>query len=113
MYHKFAVSHQGVYPQYPVGVTYPTKRFNINNMRNFLQKVRDFQVKYSAKIYIGEFGCSIFTDPTSRLRWFMDCIQIFKEYGWHWSYHAFREWSGWNIEDDPAILNLFKGAWKA
>ena len=23
---------------------------------------------------------------------------IFEEYGWDWSYHAYREWPGWNLE---------------
>lgn len=27
-----------------------------------------------------------------------DCISLFEEYGWDWSYHAFREWSGWDVE---------------
>lgn len=27
-----------------------------------------------------------------------DCISLFEEYGWNWSYHAFREWSGWSVE---------------
>jgi hypothetical protein len=29
-----------------------------------------------------------------------DCIELFEEFGWDWSYHAFREWSGWSVEDD-------------
>ena len=27
-----------------------------------------------------------------------DCIELFEEFGWDWSYHAFREWSGWSVE---------------
>lgn len=33
-----------------------------------------------------------------------DAICLFEEYGWDWSYHAFREWAGWSVEheaDDP------------
>ncbi len=25
-------------------------------------------------------------------------IDIFEAQGWDWSYHAFREWSGWSVE---------------
>lgn len=27
-----------------------------------------------------------------------DLISIFNEYGWDWTYHAFREWPGWSVE---------------
>ena len=30
-------------------------------------------------------------------------IDLFEEYGWDWSYHAYREWDGWSVEhgSDP------------
>ena len=31
-------------------------------------------------------------------RYLRDCIELFEEFGWDWSYHAFREWSGWSVE---------------
>jgi hypothetical protein len=32
-----------------------------------------------------------------------DCIELFEEYGWDWTYHAYREWDGWSVEhgSDP------------
>ncbi|NLE54436.1 MAG: glycoside hydrolase, partial [Lentisphaerae bacterium] len=27
-----------------------------------------------------------------------DCIAIFEEYGWDWTYHAFRESPIWSVE---------------
>ncbi len=27
-----------------------------------------------------------------------DAIAIFEKHGWDWSYHAYREWHGWNLE---------------
>jgi len=29
-----------------------------------------------------------------------DCIEVFEEYGWDWTYHAFREWQGWSVEHE-------------
>ena len=29
-----------------------------------------------------------------------DCIALFEEYGWDWTYHAFREWNGWSVEHE-------------
>ncbi|HXP89452.1 MAG TPA: hypothetical protein VN931_00850, partial [Fibrobacteria bacterium] len=31
-------------------------------------------------------------------RYLADCISLFEEYGWDWSYHAFREYQGWDLE---------------
>lgn len=31
-------------------------------------------------------------------RYLADVIDLFEEYGWDWSYHAFREWAGWSVE---------------
>ena len=25
---------------------------------------------------------------------------MFDEYGWDWTYHAFREWNGWSVEHE-------------
>ena len=29
------------------------------------------------------------------------CIALFRDYGWDWTYHAFREWEGWSVEHEP------------
>ena len=36
-----------------------------------------------------------------------DLLEIAEEYGWDWSYHAFREWNGWSLEhegDNPQTM---------
>jgi len=25
-------------------------------------------------------------------------IDLFEEHGWDWTYHGFREWTGWSVE---------------
>ena len=99
MYRPHAFTHQGVhggkerwaYPGVIQGVAYDK-----DALRRELQPVRDFQLAYNVPIYIGEF---------SAIRWgkgsdqyLKDVTDIFEEYGWDWSYHAFREWSGWSLE---------------
>ena len=58
--------------------------------------MREFQLAYNVHIYVGEF---------SAIRWapgaadyLRDCIELFEEYGWDWTYHAYREWDGWSVE---------------
>ncbi|MBN1409811.1 MAG: cellulase family glycosylhydrolase [Spirochaetales bacterium] len=99
MYVPGEFTHQGVYNR-KTGIRYPGKINNIfynkETLTKVLQPVRDFQLAYHVHIYIGEF---------SAIRWapgaaayLRDCIEIFEVYDWDWSYHAFREWSGWSVE---------------
>jgi len=56
----------------------------------------EFCRRYRVQMYVGEF---------SAIRWapggenyLADLISIFEANHWDWSYHAFREWQGWNAE---------------
>lgn len=61
-----------------------------------LAPVRDFQMRHKARIYVGEFSAVAWAEGADR--YIADCIELFEEYGWDWSYHAFREWHGWDVE---------------
>ena len=67
-------------------------------LRKVLQPIRDFQLKYGARIYMGEFSAIRFAPGAAQ--YIQDLIEIFEEYGWDWSYHAFREWYNWSVEYD-------------
>ena len=102
MYHPGGFTHQGVHGS-AIGATYPdpAKKLDKDELRRHLQPVRDFQLKYNARIYIGEF--SAIRWAVGAAQYLQDCSDIFEEYGWDWSYHAYREWSGWSVEhgSDP------------
>ena len=61
------------------------------------------QTKYRAHIYVGELSAIRWAPDNSAHSYLRDCIDIFEEYDWDWTYHAFREWSGWSVEhgEDP------------
>jgi endoglucanase len=104
MYVPGEFTHQGVNNS-RTGVVYPGKIGNTmwdkEQLRKVLAPVREFQLAYNVHIYCGEF---------SAIRWapgaadyLRDCIELFEEYGWDWTYHAYREWDGWSVEhgSDP------------
>ncbi len=104
MYVPAQFTHQGVHDT-PTGIAYPGKIgnsiWNKEQLRKVLAPVREFQLAYNTHIYVGEF---------SAIRWapgaadyLSDCIDLFEEYGWDWTYHAYREWDGWSVEhgSDP------------
>ena len=66
------------------------------SLRKALQPVRDFELRHHAKIYVGEFSTVIWAPGAAQ--YLRDLIDIFEEYGWDWSYHAFRESRLWDLE---------------
>ena len=98
--HEF--THQGVHGEWKP-VTYPGKigstQWDKQQLRKVLQPVREFQLAYNVHIYAGEFSAVRWAPGAeSYLR---DCIELFEEYGWDWTYHAYREWDGWSVEHGP------------
>lgn len=127
MYVPGTYTHQGVHAKGDnwMRVPYPSAKLDRETLLAALQPVRDFQQRHNAVIYIGEFSAVAWAEGAER--YLADCISIFEEYDWHWSYHAFREWSGWSVEhawtgrnrevapssDNPrkqALLNGFRTA---
>ncbi len=81
------------------------KGWNKEYLRRELAKAREFQLKTGARIYVGEFSCIRWAPGAAD--YIRDLIDLFEEYGWDWTYHAFREWDGWSVEhsDDPDVKN--------
>lgn len=106
MYVPHAFTHQGVHSkgasyEYPgeVGGRFWGKA----QLESALQPVVDFQERYNVHIYMGEFSAIRWAPNQSAYRYLRDVIDIFEARGWDWTYHAFREWSGWSVEhgEDP------------
>ncbi len=111
MYIPLAYTHQGVLWKQGEGVPYPNaeKDWNAESLRGALRPVREFQLRHGAKIYCGEFSAVAWAPGADR--YLRDCIDIFEEYGWDWSYHAFREWGGWSVErEGPDAQHLVPAA---
>ena len=93
-------THQGVFKNAPMGPSYPGMIDGVyvdkDFLRKFLEPVIKFQKKYGARIYCGEFSVARYAPGGAR--YLADVISLFEEYGWEWSYHAFRESHFWSVE---------------
>ena len=103
MYWPNEYTHQGVdrpwvtpedQPKYPG--TFNTRPFDRAALAAQLAPVREFQQAYGARIFVGEF--SVVRWAPGGAQYVADLISLFEEYGWDWTYHAFREWPGWSLE---------------
>lgn len=102
MYVPHQFTHQGVSGS-PVGIAYPGTiggvEWNKDQIRKTLAPVREFQLAYNVHIYVGEFSAIRWAPGAAR--YLADCIDVFEEYGWDWTFHAYREWDGWSLEHGP------------
>lgn len=90
-------THQGIRARSMVGpYPDPAKGWNREWIRLMAEPMRQFQLKYNVPIYVGEFG--VIRWAPGGAQWLDDWISVFEEYGWDWSFHAYREWSGWSVE---------------
>ncbi len=101
MYQPHQFTHQGV-RTIPVGLRYRGviggEQWDKERIREALVPARDFQQTFNVAMYLGEFSAIRWAPDNSAYRYLKDVIDIFEEYGWDWSYHAFREWEGWSVE---------------
>jgi endoglucanase len=101
MYVPHAFTHQGVHTSGPA-YRYPGliegKQWDRAQLEKALAPVVSFQNRYHVHIYIGEFSAIRWAPDNSACRYLSDLIDIFEQHDWDWSYHAFREWSGWSVE---------------
>jgi hypothetical protein len=99
VYNPIQFTHQGVM-SHPTGAAYPdaAKGWDRECLRRVLGPVRAFQERHGAKIYVGEFSAAAWAPGADA--YLRDCIALFAEYGWDWTFHAFREWGAWSVEHE-------------
>ncbi len=99
MYLPLLYTHQGVKGN-ARGLVYPDNAKGIDKewLREKLSPLREFQLRNGVRVYVGEFSAVCWAPGAAD--YLRDCIAIFNEYGWDWTYHAFREWAGWSVEHE-------------
>ncbi len=100
MYNPAAFTHQNLREEARPGPIYPdpAPKWDKEYLRRVLAPVRDFQQRHGARIYVGEFSAVAWANGAGD--YLRDCISLFNEYGWDWTYHAFRQWPGWSVEHE-------------
>lgn len=110
MYYPPALTHQGI-AERPYPVTYPYGNLNRDKLEAHLGAMTRLARDKKLTCYIGEFSISNFASDESRVAYLKDCIRIFEERGWHWSYHAWREAPVWDVEPRPSVLKVLTDGW--
>ncbi|MBR3084809.1 MAG: cellulase family glycosylhydrolase [Kiritimatiellae bacterium] len=106
VYAPMLFTHQGVHGR-TSGEKWPDpgRKWDKDFLRETLRPVREFALRHNARIYVGEFSAIAWAEGAEN--YLRDCIDLFEEYGWDWTYHAFREWKGWSVEyEGPDIGHM-------
>ena len=104
MYEPFEFTHQRVGDaRFTAEVDYPGPvpgqgLWNRERLQAELAPVKQFADRHGVEIYVGEFGAPRWAPPGARERYLADLVAIFAGWGWSWTYHAWREWHGWDAE---------------
>ncbi len=100
VYNPIQYTHQGVFRPVDEPIPYPCadKGWDKDYLRRILIPVRAFEKRHGAKIYVGEFSAATWAPGADE--YLRDCTDLFNEFGWDWTYHAFRESPCWSVEHE-------------
>jgi endoglucanase len=108
MYDPQEITYQGIrikstgeerpMPRYYPGTLSNGEMVDKEWLRKEVQPVLEYSRQHGFPIFVGEFSCVRWAPGDTGVNYLRDVIDLFEEYGWHWTYHAFREWSGWSLE---------------
>lgn len=91
VYNPQSYTHQGVN-----GAAEPVSAPTQATLQAAILPARNFQLDYNVNMYVGEFSAARWAPGAAT--YLDNAITLFDTYGWDWSYHAFREWNGWDLE---------------
>jgi len=104
MYRPHNFTHQGVYND-KTGIAYPSQIdgeiWDKERLREEMLPAIEFQEAFNVQIYVGEFSVIRWAPGQSGYNYLSDVTDLFEQYQWDWSYHAYREWDGWSVEHGP------------
>lgn len=107
MYEPSRFTHQRVFDKTQASAAYPGeiegREWNRKKLLSVMQPAIDFARKHRVHLYVGEFSAIRWAPGAEK--YLADLTSIFEEQGWDWTYHAFREWSGWSLEHSPDEQN--------
>jgi len=93
-------TQQGIHSAVYGGLEYPSREWNKDWLRDVLQPVRDFQLRYGVKVQVGEFGVDSLTPTNSRVAYLRDLLELFEEYEFDYTYWVFKQWGAYSFEHE-------------
>ena len=93
----YEFTHQGHIGK-PAGLTYPTAEVNKEYLRSLIQPAWEFKQLHGVQVYVGELIAYCYIDTESRIAYLRDCLDLFEEYGFDYTYWAYRGTAAASLE---------------
>ena len=61
-----------------------------STLRKMLEKYHRFAIRNKTKVFVGEFGINFRGGYFGELNWLKDCLEIFEEYDFSWTYWTYK-----------------------
>lgn len=119
-YSPLIITHQGIDAyqgitdpkgrvMYPGDTTFKADYFPNSS---YWKSPMNFGKTFNVPIWVGEFSCVNWAPRNSAgewvsTRWVDDCIKFMESVGWSWSYHAWREFEGWDSEIPSSFYDSY------
>ena len=109
-YKPLKFTHQGVDESHPYGVIFPAtidaQWWDSDKINQWLDLVVNFKNKYNVPVLFGEFSVIRWADSQSAQYWYKALLDRLEIEGISWCHHAWREYSGWNLEYEGGYNDL-------
>jgi cellulase (glycosyl hydrolase family 5) len=93
----YMFTHQGHMGK-PAGLKYPSSDLDKDYLRSLIKPAYEFKKRYGVQIYVGELIVYCYVDSTSRSAYMRDCLDLFEEYGFDYTFWAYRSWLHSSLE---------------
>lgn len=106
-YSPLSITHQGtsttVRKPFPDPASSSYKSLTYFGNVSYWANPRDFAIKYNVPLWFGEFSCINWAPKNalgqwSSTVWVEAAIKYMESIGASWTYHAWREWQGWDAQ---------------
>lgn len=99
-YSPYEFTHQGLsWANLETGVIFPINRRDIDLIRNDFNRVKEWAIRHSVPLFLGEYGVGTGADELSRCNWIEIFSEIIKEIDIPWAY-----WDVKHIKDSFGIF---------
>jgi len=93
----YTFTHQGHLGK-PVELPYPSADLDKDYLRSLIEPAYEFKKRYDVPIYVGELIVYCYVDDASRCAYIRDCLDLFEEYGFDYTFWAYRSWPQASLE---------------
>ncbi len=116
-YSPLKITHQGIIGkerlEYPLNTESPIQgAYSKQNLYQSFLEIKTLVDRFNVPVFVGEFSCINWAPKNSSgqwssTEWINDRISFMEAQNWSWTYHAWREFEGWDAEIPSSLYENY------